>query len=105
MPRAIMLASLFYLDSQLVSNRRKKRKSQKCRHQKKMCRAIINRKKEILLGILICYMVNVLFADDEDADIVEHYAQEKNEPIVESTLEPHPELNVTVEVGCFILCR
>ena len=99
-----MLVSLFYLDSQLVSNRRKKRKV-KSAATNKMCRAIINRKKEILLGILICYMVNVLFADDEDAPIVEHYAQEKNEPIVESTLEPHPELNVTVEVGCSSLCR
>ena len=64
-----------------------------------MCRAIINRKKEILLGILICYMVNVLFVDDEDVPEVEHHVQEKNEPAVEATLEPHPELNVTVEAG------
>ena len=92
-----MLVSLFYLDSQLVSNRRKKRKIESAATE--MCRAIINRKKEILLGILICYMVNVLFVDDEDVPEVEHHVQEKNEPAVEATLEPHPELNVTVEAG------
>lgn len=64
-----------------------------------MCRAIINRKKEILLGALICYMVNVLFLDEDDADHMpvelEHHAETIK--IHEPTVQPHPELNVTVE--------
>ena len=62
-----------------------------------MCRAIINRKKEILLGALICYMVNVLFLDEDDVE--HHLPLEQHAEIVKThtSAEPHPELNVTVE--------
>ena len=62
-----------------------------------MFRAIINRKKEILLGCLICYMINVVFMEDEEPEeIAEEIVQV--ERTKEPEVEPHPELNVTVNL-------
>ena len=64
-----------------------------------MFRAIINRKKEILLGFLICYMINVVFVDDDVDYAPEHHEalEQEQEVTEEPTVQPHPELNVTVE--------
>ena len=61
-----------------------------------MFRAIINRKKEILLGCLICYMINVVFMEDDDPEEIAEEIVQTESITREPEIEPHPELNVTV---------
>ena len=61
-----------------------------------MFRAIINRKKEILLGCLICYMINVVFMEDNEPEEIAEEIIQTESITKEPEVEPHPELNVTV---------